>query len=168
MENFFGAVLDVPISVEIMDERKIKRRMSASLDRKDSQSMLILGVAINKKKKYSIILENGAPRISTIATFAHELTHIWQYIHWDKSRKFKRCSKEKRFLMYEGMAKWAEIQYLYLIGETNVARREEYITRNRQDAYGIGFRVCEDQYPLSRGAMSCDDTPFTPDRYPLD
>lgn len=168
MENFFGAVLDVPVSVEIMDERKLKKKMGASLDRKDSQSMLILGAAINRKKKYSIILENGAPRISTIATFAHELTHIWQYTHWSKGKNFKRCPKIKRLLMFEGMAKWAEIQYLYLIGETNVARREEYITRNRQDAYGIGFRVYEDQYPLSRGAMSCEDTPFTPDRYPLD
>ena len=73
-----------------------------------------------------------------------------------------------RLLIYEGMAKWAEIQYLYLIGETNAAKREEYITRNRQDEYGVGFRLYEDQYPLSREAMACDDTPFLPDRYPLD
>ena len=52
--------------------------------------LLILGVAINKKKKYSIILENGAPRISLIATFAHELTHIWQYTNWDNKKGFKK------------------------------------------------------------------------------
>lgn len=56
----------------------------------------------------------------------------------------------------------------YLIGESNVAKREEYITRNRQDEYGIGFRLYEEYYPLSRGAMSCEDTPFTPDKYPFD
>ena len=65
------------------------------------------------------------------------------------------------------MAKWVEIQYVYLIGETNVEKREEYITRNRQDAYGIDFCLYEDQYPLSREAMACEDTPFTPERYPL-
>ena len=54
-----------------------------------------------------------------------------------------------------------------LIGETTVAKREEFITRNRQDEYGIGFCLYEDQYPLTREAMSCEDTPFTPDRYPL-
>ena len=167
MDNFFGATIDVPVSIEVVEHRKLKKKVGVPLGTKDSQSLLILGVAINKKKKYKIILENGAPRISLMATFAHELTHIWQYTHWDNKKNFKKCPKSKRLLIYEGMAKWAEIQYLYLIGETNVAKREEYITRNRQDEYGIGFCLHEDQYPLSREAMSCEDTPFTPDRYPL-
>lgn len=168
MDSFFGATIDVPVSIEVVDERKLKKKIGVPLGTRDSQSLLILGVAINKKKKYSIILENGAPRISLIATFAHELTHIWQYTHWDNNKNFPKCSKSKRLLIYEGMAKWVEIQYLYLIGETNVARREEYITRNRQDEYGFGFCLYEDQYPLSREAMSCEDTPFTPGRYPFD
>lgn len=168
MDSFFGAGIDVPVSIEVVDERKLKKKVGAPLGTRDSQSMLILGVAINRKKKYSIILENGAPRISLIATFAHELTHIWQYTHWDNKKGFKKCPKSKRLLIYEGMAKWAEIQYLYLIGETNVARREEYITRNRKDEYGIGFCLYEDRYPLSREAMSCEETPFTPDHYPFD
>ena len=71
---------------------------------------------------------NGAPRISIITTFAHELTHIWQYTHWNNRKNFKKLPKKKRLLMYEGMAKWADIQYLYLIGESNAARREENIT----------------------------------------
>ncbi len=167
MENFFAATIDVPVSIEVTEERKLKKRLGMPLGTADSQSMLILGVAINKKKKYSIILENGAPRISLIATFAHELTHIWQYTHWDNNKNLKKCPKSKRLLIYEGMAKWAEIQYLYLIGETTVAKREELITRNRQDDYGVGFCLYEDAYPLSRDAMTCEDTPFTPDRYPF-
>ena len=168
MDAFFGATIDVPVSIEVVEERKLKKRIGVPLDSPDSQSVLILGVAINKKKKYSIILENGAPRLSLIATFAHELTHIWQYTHWDDQKNFQMCSAEQRLLIYEGMAKWAEIQYLYLIGETAVARREEYITRNRQDEYGLGFCLYEDRYPLSRGAMTCEETPFTPNKYPLD
>ena len=168
LDNFFGATIDVPVSIEVTDERKLKRKLGIPLDTRDSQSMLILGVAVNKKKRYSIILENGAPRISLIATFAHELTHIWQYTHWDNNKKLKKCAKSKRLLIYEGMAKWVEIQYLYLVGETNVARREEYITRNRQDEYGIGFCLYEDRYPLTREAMNCEETPFTPDRYPFE
>ena len=168
MDSFFGARIDVPVSIEVADERKLKKKLGISLDTRDSQSMLILGVAVNKKQKYSIILENGAPRISLIATFAHELTHIWQYTHWDNNKNLKKCPKSKRLLIYEGMAKWVEIQYLYLVGETNVARREEYITRNRQDEYGIGFCIYEDRYPLSREAMLCEETPFTPNSYPFD
>ncbi len=168
MENFFGATISVPVSVEVLNGRKLKKRLGIPLDTADAQSVLILGVAINNKNKYSIILENGAPRISLIATFAHELTHIWQYINWDNKKNFEKCPKDKRLLIYEGMAKWAEIQYLYLIGETNVARREEFITRNRNDEYGIGFCIYEAQYPLTREAMSCDYTPFTPNQYPVD
>ena len=168
MDSFFGASIDVPISIEVTDERKLKKKFGAPLGTKDSQSMMILGVAINKNKKYSIILENGAPRISLIATFAHELTHIWQYTHWDNNKNVKKCPKSKRLLIYEGMAKWVEIQYLYLVGETNVAKREEYITRNRKDEYGVGFCLYEDRYPLSREAMYCEETPFTPNSYPLD
>ena len=168
MEQFFGATIDVPISIEVIDERKLKKKIGVPLGTKDSQSVLILGVAISKKKKYSIILENGAPRISLIATFAHELTHIWQYTHWDDKKDFPKCPKDKRLFIYEGMAKWVEIQYLYLVGESTVAKREEHITRNRQDEYGIGFRLYEDQYPLSREAMSCDETPFTKNSYPIE
>ncbi len=168
MDSFFGATIDVPVSIEVVDERKLKKKVGVPLGTKDDQSILILGVAINKKKKYSIILENGAPRISLIATFAHELTHIWQYTHWDNNKNLKKCPKSKRLLIYEGMAKWVEIQYLYLIGEINVAKREEHFTRNRQDEYGVGFCLYEDQYPLSREAMNCEETPFTPDRYPLE
>lgn len=167
MDSFFGARIDVPVSIEVTDERKLKRRIGVPLDTRDAQSMLILGVAVNKKQKYSIILENGAPRISLIATFAHELTHIWQYTHWDNNKNMRKCSQSKRLLIYEGMAKWVEIQYLYLIGETTVARREEYIVRNRRDEYGIGFCLYEDRYPLSREAMFCEETPFTPDNYPF-
>ncbi len=167
MENFFGATIDVPVSVEVVEERKLKRKIGV-LGTKDSQSILIHGVAINKNKKYSILLENGAPRISLISTFAHELTHIWQYVHWDNQKSFKKCPKSNRLLIYEGMAKWAEIQYLYLVGETAVAKREEFITRNRQDEYGQGFCLYEDYYPLSREAMACEDTPFTPGSYPFE
>lgn len=168
MESFFGAIIDVPVSIEVMESRKLKRRLGQPIGVADNESVLILGVAINKKKKYSIILENGAPRISLIATFAHELTHIWQYTHWDNKKNFKKCPKSKRLLIYEGMAKWAEIQYLYLVGETAAARREEYRTRKRQDEYGVGFQLYDDRYPVSREAMSCDGTPFTAERYPFD
>ena len=168
MDNFFGATVDVPVSIEMVEERKLKKKIGTSLGTKDNQSVLILGVAINKKNKYRIILENGAPRISLIATFAHELTHIWQYTHWDNNKHLAKCTGNKRLLIYEGMAKWAEIQYLYLIGENTVAKREEIITRRRQDAYGVGFCLYESWFPLSREAMACEETPFTPDKYPFD
>lgn len=61
-----------------------------------------------------------------------------------------------------------EIQYLYLVGETNVARREENHVRKRDDEYGRGFCLYEERYPLTRQAMSCEETPFTLNQYPLE
>ncbi len=168
MEAFFGATINVPIHIEVLEERKLKKKLKGSISVIDKKSILVLGAAVNDKNGYKIYLENGAPRISVIATFAHELTHVWQYINWDNKRGFNVCSKDKRLLIYEGMAKWVEIQYLYLIGETAVARREEFITRNRNDEYGIGFRMIENKYPLSYGTIVCDNAPFTKDTYPID
>lgn len=167
MEAFFGAVINVPIHIEILEERKLKEKIKCPISVTDDKSILVLGAASNDKKKYSIYLENGAPRISVIATFAHELTHIWQYIHWDSNKAFSQCPKDKRLLIYEGMAKWVEIQYLYLVGETTVARREEFVTRCRDDEYGAGFRMYVEKYPLSYEPIICNTTPFIKGAYPV-
>lgn len=168
LENFFGASIKVPIEIQVLEHRKLKKRIRRSISEVDDKSVLILGVAINRNRQYAVLIENGAPRISLIATFAHELTHIWQYTHWDCVKGFPRCTGTKRLLVYEGMAKWAEIQYLYLIGETAVAQREELYTREREDEYGLGFRIYEDTYPLTREAMTCAVTPFIPGKYPFE
>lgn len=167
LDVFFGATFGTPINIEMLEERNLKRKIHHPLATIDDQSILILGVAVNKNKKYNIYLENGVPRISLIATFAHELTHIWQYENWDNVKGFPKCPKKFRLLIYEGMAKWVEIQYLYLIGETMIARREENYTLGREDEYGIGFRLYLDKYPLCRDAMECDSAPFTKNGYPI-
>ena len=168
LDALFGASINVPVDIAMLDERSLKKKLKRPLSEVDDKSILILGVAVNRKKKYSIYLENGAPRISLIATFAHELTHIWQYTHWTDPKAFPKRKPKEQLLLYEGMAKWAEIQYLYLVGETAVAKREEEFTRSRQDEYGIGFRLYENRYPLSRDAMVCGETPFRTDGYPIE
>lgn len=168
LDALFGASINVPVDLAMLDERSLKKKLKRPLSEVDDKSILILGVAVNRKKKYSIYLENGAPRISLIATFAHELTHIWQYTHWTDPKVFPKRKPKERLLLYEGMAKWAEIQYLYLVGETAVAKREEEFTRSRHDEYGIGFRLYENRYPLSRDAMVCGETPFRTDGYPIE
>ena len=50
-------------------------------------------------------------------TIAHELTHIWQFANWNRKEMSRRYGSN-RDMVYEGMAEWAAIQFLYLIGET--------------------------------------------------
>jgi hypothetical protein len=37
----------------------------------------VLGVAIKDRSGYTLLVENGSPRMASILTMAHELTHIW-------------------------------------------------------------------------------------------
>ena len=71
-----------------------------------------------------------------------------------------RLYGSNRELVYEGMAMWAGIQFLYLIGETGFARRKEENTLLRDDAYGQGFRLFCQKYPLSRGTKCPEYNPF--------
>ena len=47
------------------------------------------------------------------------------------------------------MAKWAEIQYLIHLNEISYAKRQEIITRLRDDEYGKGFRKYAAKYSFS-------------------
>ena len=68
--------------------------------------------------------------------------------------------------VYEGMAKWVEIQYAYLINEHAVAKREEIITAYRKDEYGFGFLRYRSNYILSTENIIIGLTPFSNvDRY---
>ncbi len=167
MELFFGVVIDVPVSVEMIEERKLKKKISKGLS-KPPKDALILGVAVEHKGTYTIYVENGIPRASFIATVAHELTHIWQYTHWKRSFIKKRYGAKMSLIVYEGMAMWTEIQYLYHIGEATIAKRSEILTMAREDEYGAGFLLYVDKYPLARETKAFIETPFSAGMEPLD
>ena len=69
--------------------------------------------------------------------------------------------------IYEGMAKWSEIQYAYLINEFATAKREEIITSMREDEYGRGFNMYTSVYPLSETTTLRGATPFNDTSKPL-
>ena len=64
-------------------------------------------------------------------------------------------------IVYEGMAVWAAVQYLYQIGETHYASQLENMTERRQDVYGWGFTLYRDQYPLVKDSRLLKVTPFS-------
>ena len=167
MELFFGAVIDVPINVEMLEERKLKRKVVKGLGN-PPKNILILGVAVEHKGKYTVYIENGIPRASLIATLAHELTHIWQYTHWSVKTIKRKYGKKLRLPIYEGMAMWTEIQYLYHIGEQGIAKRNQIVTSLRPDAYGIGFLIYSHQYPLSADTKGIIEAPFSKGDSPLE
>ena len=159
MEIYYNIKLNTAIKVRMTDAKKIAKHVGISFVATPGFDGRVLGFAKKDKTGYSIYIENGSPKLAAIATIAHELTHIWQYLNWNEADIEKKYGKANSLEIYEGMAKWVEIQYLILLGEKAYAERQEITTRMRDDAYGKGFiKFCE-KYPLSYDT-NLNKTPF--------
>ena len=165
MEAFYGIKINTAIKVRTTNSKKIAKHFGSDFVGTPNFDGRVLGFAQKDKTGYSLYIENGSPKLAASATIAHELTHIWQYLNWNEEDIEKKYGKKNTLAVYEGMAKWAEIQYLMLMNEKAFAKREEIITRSRDDEYGIGFIVYAEKYPLSNNP-NVEDTPFK-NNYPL-
>lgn len=167
----YSALFDVRMQASIK-VRMVSAKKIAALEKKvfiptDDFDARPIGVAVRKMNgDYCIYIENGAPRLSAVATIAHELTHIWQYLHWDEEAIAKRYGDEA-LVIYEGMAKWVELQYLFLINEGAYALRQLSREVQRQDVYGRGLRLFLNEYPLCKIPPMQGDTPFAHPDCPL-
>ena len=162
METFYGIKLNVAVKVRMTNAKQIAKHAGVKFTPTPGFDGRVLGFARRDKTGYSLYMENGSPRLAAMATIAHELTHIWQYLNWNDKELAKRYGKENMLEVYEGMAKWAEIQYLMLLNETAYAKRQEITTRLRDDEYGRGFLLYAGKYPLTCGT-SVGRTPFKED-----
>ena len=168
MEDFFEIRYRVPIRVKMSDARVVAKGVGRIFTPSTGVTGRVLGFAQRKNGKYSLLVENGSPRLATIDTMVHEMTHIWQYLNWDDKLVLSvygmhdpSCTAIARDIVYEGMAMWASIQYLYQIGETYYAARQEAVAAARQDVYGIGFRLYQEQYPLLKDSSLLKYSPFS-------
>ena len=168
MEAFFGIKINAGIKVEMVNAKKLNKRKNDSIVPTKKKEERISGVAVKNRSGYSFMVENGSPRISTMLTVAHELTHIWQQINWNKNAIVKKYGKAKLGQIYEGMAEWVKVQYAYLINEPATAKQLEAAFITRSDDNGQGFVRYRMNYPFSKGTVITKDTPFKNIAVPLD
>lgn len=159
MEAFYGIKLNVAVKVRTTNAKQIAKHLGMKFVATPGFDGRVLGFARKDKTGYSLYIENGSPKLAATATIAHELTHIWQYLNWNEAELSKKYGKQNMLEVYEGMAKWAEIQYLMLMNEKSYAKRQEITTRLRNDEYGRGFIIYADKYPLSNDS-NVTKTPF--------
>ena len=176
MEVMFSINFFASIDVRFADTKQIYRFFKTTFVPTPAMDPRILGFATHKNDMHSIWIENQTPYVSTVSTIAHELTHIWQYLNWDEShirKTYYRILKRKypkykpREIMYEGMAKWTEIQYLFFINEHQRAMNEIECSLRRDDEYGIGFALYYKEYGLYKGTFPKGPTPFIDKQFPL-
>lgn len=168
MEDFYEIKYRVPISVKMTNAKEIAKGAGMVFKPSTGVADRVLGYAQQQNDKYTLIVENGSPRLATIDTIVHEMTHIWQYLNWNDKDIISiygmnqpSCTAKAKDILYEGMAMWASIQYLYQIGENYYAARQEALAESRPDIYGIGFRLYRDQYPLVKDSSLLKYSPFS-------
>lgn len=149
MEIFYGIKINAAIKVRMTDANSIARHFGEEFVPTPGVDGRTLGFAQKDSTGYSIYIENGSPKLAAMATIAHELTHIWQYQNWDEKVIINTYGAHNRLEVYEGMAKWAEIQYLLYLNEIAYGKREQIRTMLRQDEYGRGFIQYLKKYSLS-------------------
>lgn len=163
-EAVFEVQFRVGMTVRMENAKVIARHTTESPRAVPGFDARVLGFARETSGGYDLYIENGSPKLPSISTLAHELTHIWQYRTWDRAAIRERYGAGNELFIYEGMAAWASAQYLLCTGETDFARREAAMTRARDDEYGHGFRLFEERYPLRSAGSVLANTPF---KHPL-
>jgi len=167
METFFGIRINVAIKVRTANAKKIAKLCGEKFIPTPGFDGRTLAFAQKASDGYSIYVENGAPKIAAVANIVHELTHIWQYKNWNRQKIRSHYGRENELMIYEGMAKWTELQYLFFLNEVSYAKRQEIYTRGRNDAYGRGFIKYAEQYPLVYGPGYRRASPFNKE-WPLE
>ena len=161
LDCFFGITINVPIGIKFVDARKVAAGVGRIFTPSSGVSPRVLGYAAKMKGNYFLCMENGSPRLAFIDTLVHELTHIWQFVNWnDKEISSLYGSGSNRDIVYEGMATWAAIQYMYLIGESSYAMSQEHKYEEDESVYGIGFQIFREKYPLIKDLSIINLSPF--------
>lgn len=168
MQDVYSIKFRMPIKVVMTDAKTINKGVGRIFTPSTSYANRTLGYARRKGKCYQLFVENGCPKLAGVSTVVHEMTHIWQFANWDMeeiraiySMKNSPCTDKAMDILLEGMAMWAEIQYLYIIGEHYYATKQETAAEARSDVYGIGFRLFREQYPIVKGSSILKYSPFS-------
>ena len=138
MEIFYGIKINTAIRVR-MDRCKqhCKNTSGRSLFQLPARMGVCLALPERRQRLQYLYRERLAEALRPMATIAHELTHIWQYQNWDDKAVTEAYGAHNRLEVYEGMAKWAEIQYLLYLNETaygNANRSARCSGRTSMDA----------------------------------
>lgn len=160
MELAFGISLRTPLVVKMVNAREIARKTEETFVPTGGVDPRVLGFVMRSKNGLELFIENGSPRLAAITTMAHELTHVWQFTHWNDKEIASRYGKKNRLAVQEGMAVWAQVQYLYFTRDFDYAQRQEAYSLQRNDVYGDGFKVFRERYPLSVDGEVDQDSPF--------
>ncbi|MEG2699342.1 MAG: hypothetical protein RR951_10475, partial [Ruthenibacterium sp.] len=163
MENLYNIRINVPVKVRMTNARKVNR-LAGNCDYHPTAQCdeRVLGFAsADKRGNFTLYVENAAPEAALRSVIVHELTHIWQYINWNKQYISAKYGADKNTMIYEGMAVWSEIQFMLSMGEKAFAKREEIMREHENTSYGKGMRLYRASYKFrDKKQIQKRQTPF--------
>lgn len=161
MEKVFGIKLKAKIDIKMCNAQKIAEELGETFTPSPRFDGRTLGFA-----RYGgvndIYIENGSPEIETMKTLVHEMTHIWQYCN------MLSLFEERDLIVIEGMAVWAEVQFLTSIGMKDRADAYTFHRLMQSNEYGLGLKAYLEKYPISDKDKVTKHTPFKCKGNPLD
>ena len=163
MQNAFDIVFENPISVKFVSAWRLNRRLGRNFIPTTRFDSRYVGFVVAKRGKQVMWLENGRPEDSLISTIAHELTHVWQHQNDYFMEIYSIMPEQEYKEIIEGMAKWAEVQYLIFAGMEEKAKRVRDNVMRQDDEYGRGYRRFLAKYPH---ALNKDGLKRSPFRHP--
>ncbi len=162
MEKIFGIKLKAKITIKMCNAQKIAEELGETFTPTAGFDGRTLGFAYRYGGANDIYMENGSPAVETAKTLVHEMTHIWQYANLPCL--FENGGDQ---IAIEGMAVWAEVQYLTSIGLEE--RAKDYVRARlmQNNEYGNGLRAYLEKYPIRNKAKVHGQTPFSCSENPL-
>lgn len=160
MEAAFEIRLAAPKQVHMANAKEIQRNTNERFVPTPGVDPRVLGFVKISPAGQELWIENGSPRMSAVTTMAHELTHVWQNANWEEAKIKKQYGKKNVLIVYEGMATWAQIQYLLYTREDDFAEWQHTYAMSRPDEYGVGYKIFLERYPLSFDGDVDHDSPF--------
>jgi hypothetical protein len=147
-EETYGVSLRTDIELSVVNTAEIHKLSNLPFIPEAGNPRISGKASIDQDGNLKVLIENGSPKIHTLSTLAHELTHIWQFENLD----VHVLDLED----LEGFATWVEVHMMTELGETPYAEMLIEQLERRQDEYGRGYRqICERLAGMPEGT-----TPF--------
>ena len=124
-----------------------------------------MSVALAVPNQRVLYIEKGSPKFVTIGYMVREMTNIWQFLNLNPTEIISKYCGNNFTLVCEGMAVWAEIQFMYLNkGSSYAQKREIYYEKlykeEKINQYVLGFKEYKELYPFKEEDTKLRKTPF--------
>lgn len=114
-----------------------------------------LGMVCKNGHYYEIYLENGLSRLSAMVILICAFTLIWQDFTFsistlqEKTKSLNPIHYEEIIQAWQmGMALWAGVEYLWLIGEVSFAKENDKLNQTEEPIVQKGYLYFKERYPF--------------------